>query len=586
MQKALITPSKLKTGAVIAIPGSKSYTNRALVLAALADGVTILRNPLFSDDTKYTIEALGALGVRIEHKGSDLEVHGGKMCDPDKTLFLGNAGTAVRFFTALLCITGFKTKITGNERMQERPIKDLLTALRDLGAKLESVKKNGCPPIKINGNGIKGGTVEISGKISSQFISSLLMIAPYAESDVSIVIKDELVSKPYIDMTIQIMKNFGVSVSNEDYARFKIAAGQKYKACDYLVEGDASSASYFYALEKLHGVDLDIRNISKNSLQADIKFLELLSKCDLLSKSDLLSSLDLNHMPDAAMTVAIMAAFTKGKTRLTNIANLRVKETDRIKALVTELKKVGCDARELEDGIEINGDPSKLHGDALIETYDDHRMAMCFSVLASKIPNVQILDPDCTSKTYPTFFKDLEKAGIKVEKREIPNIYLTGMRGSGKSAIGRKIAKLLKYDFVDSDEEIEHQEKSGISQIVKEKSWFYFRKKEKYVIRRLAKKRQTVIATGGGVILDKQNVSRLQKHGKIVFLNAPIEVLEKRIANDENRPPLTKQKSLKDELEELWAKRKEKYQGCADFEFDSSADLSLNEKAQQIIQQL
>jgi len=584
MQKALITPSKLKTGAVVNVPGSKSYTNRALVLAALAEGVSTLRNPLFSDDTKYVIEALSALGVRIERKGGDLTIYGqgGEFKEPDDgaTLFLGNAGTAVRFFTAMLCVAGFKTKITGNKRMQERPLRDLLHALRDLGVKLESIHKNGCPPIKISGNGIKGGRVELSGKISSQYLSALLMIAPYAQSDVTILIKDELVSKPYIDMTIQIMKDFGIEIENEGYERFVIKSGQKYKACEYLVEGDASSASYFYALEELHNTKLDIQNIKKDSLQADMGFL------DLLGRPSLPGRLSLNHMPDAAMTAAILAAFTKGKTQLTNIANLRHKETDRIKALVTELQKVGCDARELKDGIEINGDPSKLHGPALIETYDDHRMAMCFAVLASKIPNVQILDPDCTSKTYPTFFEDLSKTGIEVEKHEIPNVYLTGMRGSGKSSIGKEIAKILNFDFIDSDEEIEQQEKSKITQIVKEKSWFYFRKKEKYVIRRLAKKQNMVIATGGGVILDKENVSRLQKNGKIVLLKAPIKTLEKRIANDTNRPPLTKHKSLKDELTELWAKRKEKYEQSADFKFDSSKDLSLNEKAQQIIQLL
>jgi shikimate kinase len=387
------------------------------------------------------------------------------------------------------------------------------------------------------------------------------------------------------------MKDFGVKVECEGYSRFVIASGQRYKACEYNVEGDASSASYFYALEKLHGVKLDIQNINPDSLQADMGFLEVLgtSRYSVPQGTkyvDLPGNLDLNHMPDAAMTVAILAAFKKGKTRLTNIANLRHKETDRIKALVTELKKVGCDAKELEDGIEINGDPDKLNGPALIETYDDHRMAMCFSVLASKIPDVQILDPECTSKTYPQFFEDLAKTGIKVEKRKIPNIYLIGMRGSGKSAIGHELAKLLNFDFVDSDEEIERQEKSKISQIVKKKSWFYFRKKEKYVIRHLARKTNTVIATGGGVILDKENVSTIKKSGKIVLLTAPIATLEKRIANDTNRPPLTKQNTLKKELEELWAKRKEKYINSADFEFDSSGDLSLNEKARQIIQML
>ncbi|MFC1599729.1 shikimate kinase [Patescibacteria group bacterium] len=575
MQKALITPSKPKAGATIAIPGSKSYTNRALILAALATGKTTLRNPLFSDDTKYTLEALRDLGVEVERKGDDLHIVGvgGKFKEPGKSLNLGNAGTGMRFLTAAMSITGFKTKLYGNSRMSQRPIKDLLKGLRDLGVKVESTNKTGCPPIKNQGNGVKGGRVEISGKISSQFISAIMMIAPFAEQDVEIVIVDELVSKPYIDMTIQVIKDFGVSVSNHEYERFVIKAGQKYKGCDYLVEGDTSSASYFFALEKLHDVKLDIKNIKKDSLQADIGFLDV----------EVGGEIDLNHMPDAAMTVAILAAFHKGKTRLTNIANLRVKETDRIKALVTELNKVGCDAHELEDGIEINGDPSKLHGNVVIETYDDHRMAMCFAVLASKIENVQILDPDCTSKTYPTFFEDLERAGFKVEKRKIPNIILTGMRGSGKSTIGKLIAKKLRYRFVDTDDKIEKQEKMSISDMVKKKSWFYFRKKEKYVVRSISNKKDVVIATGGGVILDKENVKSLKKLGKIVFLKYDLDVLEERLKKSHERPALTKHKSLKDELKEVWSKRKDKYLDTADMVYEDDKDLNKAERAEQII---
>jgi len=575
MQKALITPSKPKSGAIIKIPGSKSYTNRALVLAALAEGETLLRNPLFSDDTKFTMQALKDLGVEVERVGDDIRVVGcgGNFKEPEKSLNLGNAGTGMRFLTAAVSVAGFKTKLYGNSRMSQRPIKDLLKGLRDLGVKVESTNKTGCPPIKNQGNGVKGGRIEISGQTSSQYISALMMVAPFAEHDVEIVISDKLVSKPYIDMTIKVMEDFGVKVTNHDYEKFEITAGQKYKGCDYLVEGDASSASYFYALEKLHNTKLDIQNINKDSLQADMGFLDV----------EVGGEIDLNHMPDAAMTVAIMAAFHKGKTRLTNIANLRVKETDRIKALVTELKKVGCDAKELDDGIEINGDPDKLHGNVVIQTYDDHRVAMCFSILATLIENVQVLDPDCTSKTYPTFFEDLQRAGFEVEKREIPNIVLTGMRGSGKSTIGKIIAKKLRYRFVDTDDKIEKQEKMTINEIVKNKSWFHFRKKEKYVVRSVAKKKDVVISTGGGVILDKENVKALKKCGKIVFLKYDLDVLEARLEKSHERPALTKHKSLKDELEEVWSKRKDKYLDTADHIYEAKKDLSKAQKVEQII---
>lgn len=584
MQKARIKPSKI-IPKEIHIPGSKSFTNRALLIASLTNGKSILRNPLFSDDTHHMISALRNLGIKIEKDSKEnliIEGQGGNFVDPEGKLFLGNAGTAMRFLTALLTLSPFKTVITGDKRMKERPIKDLVKALRDLGAKIETVKKNGCPPVKISGKILPGGKIEISGQISSQYISALLMIAPYAQNDVEIVIKDELVSKPYVDMTIQIMKDFGVTLENNNYKNFKIKSGQKYKAREYQIEGDASSASYFYALEKLHNVKIPIKNINPDTTQADIHFLDVLKKLD----NGPLEEIDLNHMPDAAMTVAIMCCFVKGKSLLKNIANLKVKETNRIKALVTELSKIGVDCRELDDGIEINGDPEKLHGDALIETYNDHRMAMCMALCATKLLNIQILDPECTSKTYPHFFEDLSSLGIEVKREKIPNIYLTGMRGSGKSSIGKVIAKKIGYKFIDTDEEIEKQEKMKISEIVKKKNWFYFRKKEKYVVRHFAKQKEAVISTGGGVILDKENVKALKKHGEIVFLECDLDELEARISNSTNRPPLTNKKSLKDELKELWNKRKEKYLSSADFIFNTSADSPLEEKAESIIMNL
>lgn len=584
MQKARIKPSKI-IPKEIHIPGSKSFTNRALLIASLTEGKSVLKNPLYSDDTNHMIDALKDLGIEIEKDSqNNLIINGkaGNFINPEKRIFLGNAGTAMRFLTALLTLSPFKSHLTGDKRMQERPIKDLVKALRDLGAKIETVKKNGCPPVKIKGNILPGGEVEISGKTSSQYISALLMVSPYAQKDITIKITDELVSKPYVDMTLQIMNDFGVKAENNSYKTFKIKSGQKYKAREYEIEGDASSASYFYALEKLHDVKIPIKNINPKTTQADIHFLDIIKKMD----GKALGQIDLNHMPDAAMTVAIMCCFVKGKSILKNIANLKVKETNRIKALVTELSKIGVDCRELDDGIEINGDPKKLHGDVLIETYNDHRMAMCAALLATKIPNIQILNPECTSKTYPNFFEDLSSLGIEIKRKNIPNIYLTGMRGSGKSSIGKIIAKKLQFKFIDTDEEIEKQEKMTIPGIVKKKNWFYFRKKEKYVVRHFAKQNNTIIGTGGGVILDKENVKTLKKHGKIIFLQCDLAQLEARISKSINRPALTNKNSLKEELEELWNKRKEKYLSSADFIFDTGIDQSLEEKAESIIMNL
>jgi len=588
MQKARITPSEIVPKEIY-IPGSKSFTNRALLIASLANGKTTLYNPLFCDDTIHMINALQGLGIDIKKdKNKNLIIHGGngKFTALSERLFLGNSGTAIRFLTALLSLSPFRSTITGNQRMQERPIKDLVKALRDLGVKIKTIKKNGCPPVKINGNILHGGEITISGKISSQYISALLLIAPYAKEDIVINIKNKLSSKSYVDMTIKIMSDFGIKVENNLYKNFKVASGQRYKSREYRIEVDASSASYFYALSALHNVDIPINNINLDTLQPDIHFLDILKKMrDKKNprKLNALGTIDLNSMPDSAMTVAIMCSFAKGKSVLTNIANLRLKETDRIKALVTELKKIGVDCKELPDGIEINGDPDKLQGNRLIETYSDHRLAMCMSIIATKIPNLQILDPDCTNKSYPHFFKDLKSLGIKIEKEKIPNIYLTGMRGSGKSSIGKIIANKIHYQFIDTDKKIEKQEKASIAEIIKRKNWFYFRKKEKYIIRNSVKQDNTVISTGGGAILDKENLKTLKKNGEIVLLKCNLDQIEARISNSTNRPKLTNQKSLKEEIGKLWKQRKDKYLSSANIIFDTGTEQSLEEKAENII---
>jgi 3-phosphoshikimate 1-carboxyvinyltransferase len=598
MQKAFITPKKPKA-VEIEIPGSKSFTNRALLIASLANGESVLKNPLQSDDTKLTKDALEKLGIEIELENYNFIVKGcgGKFKDPEATLYLGNAGTGLRFLTALLTIAPFKSKITGNKRMKERPINDLLKALKQLGAKIQSTNKNGCPPVKTGQNILKGGTAEISGKVSSQFISALLMVAPYAKNDVTVKITDELISKPYVDMTIQIMEDFGVKVERKNENEFFIKSGQKYKAREYKIEGDASSATYFFALSALHNVPITIKNLTTKTKQADIKFLDALKKMGCKIKSDEkeisvncenglkpLGEFDCNHMPDAAMTLAAVSIFAEGKTVLKNIESLRVKETDRIKALTKELKKLGVNAKELEDGIEINGNPKKLIGDCVIETYDDHRMAMCFSCIATKIPKLHILNPSCVTKTYPDFYKHLRQICIPVQIVDLPNVVLTGMRGSGKTKLGKIIANKLDATFIDTDDEIEKQEKSEIPEIIKKKNWFYFRKKEKYIIRKVAKLKNAVISTGGGAIIDKENEKALKKHGTIVFLKYPLHILEDRLKKSKTkRPRLTKNENLKEELEEIWKKRKERYIKSADIVYEAGINLSVEEKAEKII---
>ena len=412
-----------------AVPGSKSYTNRALTIAALARGLSTLSGALESDDTHVAREALKHLGIIVEQDGATFVVHGqqGRFSDPQQPLFLGNSGTTTRFFTAMLTLAGFPCTITGNARMQERPIADLLEALNQLGAGVTSVRGNGCPPVHIAAQRLQGGEATISGAISSQFLSALLMAAPYAEQDVTLVVRDTLVSVPYVDLTLDIMAHFGVEVVNDGYRHFMIRGQQRYQGQEYLVEGDASSATYFWGLAALVGQPMCVTNVPPTSAQGDLRFLEVLERmgCTVSRGTRLqvtgpaqlqpLGAIDLNALPDAAMTVAVLAAFCKGATRIYNVANLRVKETDRLRALATELRKLGVAVTELPDGLHIDGNPETLHG-AEIATYDDHRMAMCFGMAGARLPGIRIQEPACVAKTYPGFWEDLQRVGVQVQQ--------------------------------------------------------------------------------------------------------------------------------------------------------------------------
>lgn len=395
----------------VEIPGSKSCTNRALVIAALADGISVLRKVLVSDDTVYMVNALKQFGIRIEEKGDSLIVRGGHFHAPKKVINVGNAGTTMRFLATFASLAEGKTTITGSKRMQERPIQDLLDGLRQLGVNACSKKKNGCPPIVIEGN-LKGGKCRISGNKSSQYFTSILMCAPYAERDVEIEVSGDLTSKPYIDVTIGIMENFGVKVINENYKKFVVRKNQKYQPGEYTIEGDASNASYFLAAGAVLGEGVRAANINPMSNQGDIKFAGVLEKMGCVVKygKDWIEvkggelhgiDIDMNSMPDVVQTLAVVALFAKGKTRIRNVPNLRIKETDRIKALAIELRRVGAKVKEFEDGLEITPGEYKA---ASIETYSDHRMAMSFAVAQLKIPGLKIKNPRCVRKSFPDFW--------------------------------------------------------------------------------------------------------------------------------------------------------------------------------------
>ena len=406
----------------INLPGSKSVSNRALLLAALANGETEITNLLRSDDISHMLGALRKLGVAYvlsdDGKRCTITGNAGPFQQTDATeLYLGNAGTAMRPLCAALCLGRGEFTLTGEPRMEERPIGPLVTALRQAGAHIDYLKNEGYPPLHVVANGLSGGQITIDGSLSSQFVTALLMASPLAQGDTTIIIKGDLVSKPYIDITLHMMAQFGVQVENQDYQQFRVQGGQTYQAPGaLLVEGDASSASYFLAAAAIKGGAVKVTGIGKKSIQGDTRFADVLQAMGAsvewgddyirVAKGQLHGiDMDMNHIPDAAMTIATAALFAEGKTAIRNIYNWRVKETDRLHAMTTELRKVGAQVVEGEDFIEITPPPHITH--AAIDTYNDHRIAMSFSLLALDPASVTINDPKCTAKTFPDYFEKL-----------------------------------------------------------------------------------------------------------------------------------------------------------------------------------
>lgn len=421
MEKLRLSPVKTVSGEVT-VPGSKSLSNRALLLAALANGTTTVTNLLDSDDIRHMLDALRNLGV--EYRLSDCktvcEVKGNAGVFDTKQpleLYLGNAGTAMRPLCAALAMSEGEFILGGEPRMEERPIGSLVETLQAAGADIQYLKSNGYPPLKISGKPLSGGALEIDGSISSQFLTAVLMAAPLFKADTSIKVVGELVSKPYIEITLAIMEQFGVDVVNHDFKEFVIKGQQSYLSPgEYMVEGDASSASYFLAAGAIKGGTVKVYGVGKNSVQGDIRFADVLEKmgADIswgrnyiqVSGARLKAvDMDMNHIPDAAMTIAVAALFAEGTTSIRNIYNWRVKETDRLAAMATELKKLGAEVEEGEDYISVT--PAQKLQEAAIDTYNDHRIAMCFSLVSLSDTAVTINDPKCTSKTFPDYFQRL-----------------------------------------------------------------------------------------------------------------------------------------------------------------------------------
>jgi 3-phosphoshikimate 1-carboxyvinyltransferase len=399
-------------------PGSKSITNRALICAALAQGHSVLTGALDSEDTGVMLTALRQLGLQVTHETASSTIRiagcGGEVPNDQADLNIGNSGTTIRFLTAMLAACRGNFRLDGIARMRERPIGDLLAALEQLGGAALSANANGCPPVVIAANGLRGGTATIRGNISSQFLSGLLMAAPYSQQQVVIDVQGELVSKPYVTMTLGVMSAFGIEVDADKLDRFVVPIA-RYRSCDYEIEPDASAASYFWGAAAVTGGTVTVEGLHRKALQGDVAFCDCLAQmgCEVEYANDRITvkggslrgiTVNMNAISDTAQTLAVVALFADGPTTITGVAHIRHKETDRVGDLARELRKLGAKVDEAEDGLTIT--PHTLRP-ATIDTYNDHRMAMCFAIAGLKSPGIVINDPDCTRKTYPNFFQDL-----------------------------------------------------------------------------------------------------------------------------------------------------------------------------------
>jgi 3-phosphoshikimate 1-carboxyvinyltransferase len=409
-----------KIKAEIAVPGSKSITQRALIAAALADGVSNLTGPLESEDTRYTAAALEQMGVMVENGRDKWTVNGngGLIATPDKEIFLGNNGTATRFLTSVAALGSGTFRINGDARMAERPILPLIQALQGWEVDIASINNNGCPPLLIKANGLSGGKTTLPAGKSSQYLSSLLLVGPYARKEAELDVEGEILSLPYVFMTLAVMEAFGIRVeANEALNSFRIPRGI-YRAMNYAVEGDASNASYFYAAAAVTGGEVTVPNVPVPSLQGDAAFVALLARmgCQVNKTGEGLTvsgpeelkgiTIDMGDMPDVVPTLAVVASRAKGRTTIKNIAHLRIKECDRLHVMAVELAKMGARVQELEDSLIIEGkDPdAPMHG-AAINTYNDHRIAMSFAVAGLAVPGVKILGEECVAKSFPDFWE-------------------------------------------------------------------------------------------------------------------------------------------------------------------------------------
>jgi 3-phosphoshikimate 1-carboxyvinyltransferase len=403
----------------VAVPGSKSLTQRALIAAALAEGNSFIRHALIAEDTQHLISGLQVLGARIESAGGGYLVSGtaGALKNSGKEIFLGYNGTALRFLTAMVCLGRGKYVLTGEKRLCQRPVGALVSALQNMDVNISC--HNNCPPVEVKANGLTGGTITLKDIESSQYVSALLLCAPYTAKGIELKLQGNIVSAPYIDLTISVMKDFGANILETGTNQYTVNTVNLYSGREYQVEGDASSASYFFLAAALLKKAIRVNGISRQSKQGDIRLLDILEKlgCKVLAGVNWVEvtgvdlaegnfTFDLNDIPDMVPTLAVLAAFRKGRTLITNVAHLRIKESNRLAAMVAGLTRIGIEAEELPDGLMINGGRPEASS---IHTYNDHRIAMSFAIAGLAVPGIEISDKKCVDKSFPGFWKELNK---------------------------------------------------------------------------------------------------------------------------------------------------------------------------------
>ncbi|HPD56648.1 MAG TPA: 3-phosphoshikimate 1-carboxyvinyltransferase [Smithellaceae bacterium] len=403
---------------IVRVPGSKSLTQRALIAAALARDNSFIANPLISEDTNYLLEGLRLLGAQIVSVSGGFYVNGtaGKLANTGQQIFLGNNGTALRFLTALVCLGEGRYILTGEKRLCERPVGALVEALQKMGVEITCT--NNCPPVTVDAHGLAGGKITLKDVESSQYVSALLLCAPYTRKGIELTLRGRVSSLPYIDLTLEVMREFGIKIERQK-SKYIVQGGKCYQGREYRVEGDASSASYFFLAAALLQRPIRVLGINRLSCQGDIRLLEILEKlgCHVQSQEDWVEvtgntlahgdfTFDLNDMPDMVPTLAVLAAFRRGKTTITNVEHLRIKESNRLAAMAAELNRAGIKTKETADGLIISGGQMKA---ADIQTYNDHRIAMSFAVASLAAPGIEIADKKCVDKSFPEFWEELAK---------------------------------------------------------------------------------------------------------------------------------------------------------------------------------